>query len=212
MKRIYLQPLPVRMWHWINALCFFALIGTGAQIRYRDTFDLMTFRSAVEIHNIFGFVLLGNFLVWAVYYLVTRKLRIYIPDPNLKNFILGALRQARYYGYGIFVGEPNPHHATPDSKFNPMQQVAYFNIMLLFMPLQILSGVLMWDIKRFATVIAFVGGIKFVDAVHVFLTLFFTSFLFVHVYLASLGHPWTQHLKAMFTGYEDEPEDAPAHH
>ncbi len=212
MKRTYLQPLPVRMWHWINALCFFVLIVTGAQIRYRDALNLMTFRSAVDIHNIFGFVLLGNFLVWASYYLVTRKLKIYIPDPNLKNFILGALKQARYYGYGIFIGEPSPHHATPDHKFNPMQQVAYFNIMLLFIPLQIASGILMWDIKRFAAVIAFVGGIKFVDAVHVFLTLFFTSFLFVHVYLATLGHSWLTHIKAMITGYEDVAEDAHAHH
>jgi thiosulfate reductase cytochrome b subunit len=74
------------------------------------------------------------------------------------------------------------------------------------------TGILMWDIKRFAPVISFAGGIKTVDTVHVFLTLFFTAFLFVHVYLASLGHPWTQHLKAMFTGYEDEPEGAHSSH
>ena len=206
MKKIYLHALPVRVWHWINAISFFVLIGTGAQIRYRDVLNWMSFKSAVDIHNFFGFLLLGNFLIWAVYYLVTRKLKVYIPDPNLKNFILGALRQARYYGYGIFVGEPNPHHATPDNKFNPMQQVAYFNIMLLLLPLQIVTGILMWDIKRFAAVIAFAGGIKFVDSVHVFLTLFFTAFLFVHVYLATLGHTWSEHIKAMFTGYEEEPE------
>jgi len=44
--------------------------------------------------------------------------------------------------------------------------------------------------------------------VHLFLSIFFTAFLFVHIYLATLGHtPWT-HIKAMFTGYEDEPERA----
>jgi thiosulfate reductase cytochrome b subunit len=89
-----------------------------------------------------------------------------------------------------------------------MQQVAYFNIMLLFLPLQIISGILMWDIKKFAGIIAFAGGIKFVDSVHVFLTLFFTAFLFVHVYLATLGHTWFEHIKAMFTGYEEETESA----
>jgi Ni/Fe-hydrogenase b-type cytochrome subunit len=206
MKKIYLHALPVRVWHWVNATSFFVLIGTGAQIRYRDVLNWMSFESAVDVHNLFGFLLIGNFLVWAGYYLVTRKLKLYIPDPNLKNFVLGTLRQARYYGYGIFLGERNPHHATPDSKFNPMQQVAYFNIMLFLLPLQILTGVLMWDIKRFAAMIAFAGGIKFVDAVHVFLTLFFTAFLFVHVYLATLGHKWSEHIKAMFTGYEEEPE------
>ena len=212
MKRIYLHAMPVRIWHWINAVSFFALIVTGAQIRYRDALDLMTFKTAVDVHNWFGFLLIGNFVLWAVYYLLSGKLKVYIPDPNLKNFVLGAWRQAKYYGYGIFMGDPNPHHASPDSKFNPMQQVAYFNIMLLFMPLQIVTGILMWDIKRFAPVISFAGGIKTVDTVHVFLTLFFTAFLFVHVYLASLGHPWTQHLKAMITGYEDEPEGAHSSH
>jgi Ni/Fe-hydrogenase b-type cytochrome subunit len=208
MHRTYLHALPVRVWHWVNAVCFLVLIVTGAQIRYRDVLSLTSFRTAVEIHNVFGFLLLGNFLVWAVYYLLSRKLKVYIPDPNLKNFIQGTLRQARYYGYGIFIGEPNPFHATADQKFNPMQQVAYFNIMLLLLPLQIVTGVLMWDIKRFSAVISFAGGIKIVDTVHVFLTLFFTAFLFVHVYLATLGHPWTQHLKAMFTGYEEEAESA----
>ena len=208
MQRTYLHALPVRVWHWINAICFLVLIVTGAQIRYRDVLSLTSFRTAVDVHNIFGFLLLGNFLIWAVYYMLTRKLKVYIPDPNLKNFIQGTLKQARYYGYGIFVGEPNPFHASPDHKFNPMQQVAYFNIMLMLLPLQIVTGVLMWDIKRFSAVIAFSGGIKIVDSVHVFLTLFFTAFLFVHVYLATLGHPWTQHLKAMFTGYEEEAESA----
>ncbi|MEK7196199.1 MAG: cytochrome b/b6 domain-containing protein, partial [Nitrospirota bacterium] len=40
MKKIYLHPLPVRVWHWINALSFLLLIVTGLQIRYRDVFKL----------------------------------------------------------------------------------------------------------------------------------------------------------------------------
>ena len=34
MQRIYVHPLPVRIWHWINALGFVLLILTGVQIRY----------------------------------------------------------------------------------------------------------------------------------------------------------------------------------
>ena len=205
MKRIYLHALPVRVWHWINAASFFVLIATGVQIRYRDAIHLMSFKSAVDIHNIFGFALIANFLLWAVYYMVSGKLKVYLPDPNLKNFIQGSIRQARYYAYGIFVGEPNPHHASPDSKFNPMQQIAYFNIMLLFLPVQILTGLMLWDIKLFSGMITAVGGLKIVDAGHLLLSIFFTAFLFVHVYLATLGHTWSEHIKAMFTGYEDEP-------
>ena len=32
-EKVYLHPLPVRLWHWLNALGFVLLILTGAQIR-----------------------------------------------------------------------------------------------------------------------------------------------------------------------------------
>ena len=60
---------------------------------------------------------------------------------------------------------------------------------------------------RFADWINLAGGIKIVDTIHVFLFLFFTSFIFVHVYLATLGHTATAHIKAMFTGYEELEEE-----
>ena len=207
MKKIYLHPLPIRIWHWINAISFIVLIITGLQIRYRELMGLMKFREAVDIHNFFGFVLIFNFFIWLVYYIVTGKIKIYIPPLNLKEFVVGGLRQARYYGYGILMGEPNPHHSTPDNKFNPMQQMAYLAIMMLLIPLQLGSGLLLWDAKRFADWINLAGGIKIVDTVHVFLFLFFTAFIFVHVYLATLGHTAMAHIKAMFTGYEELEEE-----
>lgn len=206
MKKIYLHPLPVRIWHWINAVSFIVLIVTGLQIRYRDLLGLTKFETAVDIHNFFGFILIANFFLWLVYYMFTGKIRIYIPSLNVKKFIVGCIKQARYYGYGILMGEENPHHPTPDSKFNPMQQLAYLSIMLLLIPLQLITGLLLWDVKGFAEWINLAGGIKIVDTIHVFLFLFFTSFLFVHIYLATLGHTVTEHIKAMFTGFEEVEE------
>lgn len=203
MNRIYLHPLPVRIWHWVNAVSFVVLILTGIQIRYRDMIHVTSFRTAVDIHNIFGFILIGNFFIWLAYYLISGKLRIYIPPLNPKKFVSGSIRQARYYGYGLFMGEENPHRPTPNDKFNPMQQAAYLMIMTVLIPLQLITGVLLWDIKRFADMIGLFGGIKVVDSIHVFIFLFSTSFLFVHVYLATLGHTATAHIKAMFTGYEE---------
>lgn len=203
MKRIYLHPLPVRIWHWINAVSFLVLIVTGLQIRYRELLGLMKFRTAVDIHNMFGFILIFNFFIWLVFYILTGKIRIYIPPLNIKKFITGCVRQARYYGYGLFLGEENPHHSTADNKFNPMQQMAYLSIMLLLIPLQLGTGLLLYDVKAFAGYIDIFGGIKIVDTIHVFLFLFFTSFLFVHIYLATLGHTVMAHIKAMFTGYEE---------
>jgi thiosulfate reductase cytochrome b subunit len=72
--------------------------------------------------------------------------------------------------------------------------------------MQILTGLMLWDIKWFSGLIAAAGGVKIVASAHMFLFLFFTSFLFVHVYLTTLGHTPLAHIKAMFTGYEEEHE------
>jgi len=194
------------MWHWLNALSFFVLIVTGVQIRYRGILNLMPFRTAVDIHNIAGFSLLGLFLVWAAYYIASGHMKVYLPDLNIKRFVESSWKQAKYYGYGIFRGEPNPHHATPDHKFNPMQQLAYFSIMFFLMPLLIATGVLLWDLDRFAAFIDLIGGIKAVSAAHLLVAICFAAFLFVHIYLTTLGRTPLEHIKAMFTGYEEEPE------
>lgn len=202
MKKIFLHPLVVRIWHWVNAAGFIVLIITGIQIRYREIASFGTFKTAVEVHNFFGFIVVLGFFVWLAYYVLTGKIRMYVP-LNLKKFLTGALKQARYYGYGLFIGEENPHHATADNKFNPLQQAAYFMIMLLLMPLQLISGVLLWDIKMFANWIGLLGGLKVVDMVHVIVFFFLTAFLFVHVYLTTLGTTTLEHIKEMFTGYEE---------
>ncbi len=175
---------------------------TGIQIRYREIANFGTFKTAVEIHNFFGFMVILDYLLWLAYYVLIGKIMMYIP-LNLKKFLTGALKQARYYGYGLFIGEENPHHATADNKFNPLQQAAYFMIMFLLLPLQLISGVLLWDIKMFAGWISLLGGLKIVDMVHVAVFFFLTAFLFVHVYLTTLGTTPLEHIKAMFTGFEE---------
>ncbi len=207
MKRIDLHPLPVRVWHWINATSFIVLIVTGVQIRYRELVNIMEFRNAVDIHNDFGFILIGNFFIWLLFYLFSGKIKLYIPELNPKKLIAGSINQAKFYGYGIFMGDPNPHHPMPDDKFNPMQKTAYLAIMVLLIPAQIITGLLLWDVKLFQKWTTLAGGLKIVDSVHVFLFLFFTSFMFVHIYLATLGHTPFAHIKAMFTGYEELEEE-----
>jgi thiosulfate reductase cytochrome b subunit len=89
-----------------------------------------------------------------------------------------------------------------------MQKLTYDLIMLLVVPLQFLSGLLLWDAQRFSGAVAFFGGVRTVDTVHVLFFIFFSAFLPVHAYLATLGHTPGAHFKAMFTGYEEEFEHA----
>jgi thiosulfate reductase cytochrome b subunit len=85
----------------------------------------------------------------------------------------------------------------------------YQIIMMLCLPVQIYTGILLWDVKRFAAQVDFFGGVRVIDTVHVLIFIVFVFYMFVHVYLGSLGHTRTTHYKAMITGYEDledEPE------
>ena len=206
MTRIYVNPLPVRIWHWVNAIGFVVLILTGLNIRYADVLGLVSFPTAVAVHNYTGLALIANYFVWLCFYLFTDKITVYHPELDPRKYFKDSLKQALYYGYGIFRGQPNPHHATAYRKFNALQSTMYQIIMMVLVPVQFYTGLLLWDLERFAGSVQFLGGVRVVATIHVLLFIFFTAFIFGHVYLASLGHTASAHFKAMITGYEDVEE------
>jgi thiosulfate reductase cytochrome b subunit len=207
MHRLYIHPLPVRIWHWINAVGFVAMILTGIQIRYVGLIDVVSFRVAVTAHNWIGFVLIANFFVWFLFYLFSDRIKVYHPELSPTKQFRATLLQLQYYGYGIFKGEPNPHHVSIYRKFNPLQSMTYQIVMLLLVPVQFLTGILLWDVKRFAGVVDFLGGVRVVDTVHVLVFCFFVFYVLFHPYLGALGPTPSAHFKAMFTGYEEVEEE-----
>jgi len=76
--------------------------------------------------------------------------------------------------------------------------------MLLVVPIQFITGIMMWDIKRFGNAIEILGGIEVVNTVHVLIYIFFVSFTLVHAYMGALGKTPATHFREMFTGYEEE--------
>lgn len=209
MQKLYINPLPVRIWHWTNAVGFILLIATGVQIRYLDLVQVISFKHAVVAHNWIGFVLIANFFIWLGFYLFTDKIKVYHPELNPTKYFRASFRQLQFYGYGIFRGDPNPHHVSVYRKFNALQSMTYQIIMLLIVPLQFFTGVLLWDVAGFSSLVEMFGGVRVVDTVHVLIFIFFAGFIFIHPYLASLSQtPWA-HFKAMITGYE-EIEDKPS--
>jgi thiosulfate reductase cytochrome b subunit len=205
-KLMYVHPAPVRVWHWVNAVGFVILILTGIQIRFAEIVDWFSLEDAIQLHNYVGFGVIAAYGLWVSYYFGTMKIKLYFPNP--RSFVPNAVKQIKYYGAGIFKGEPNPHQMTPDNKFNALQKNAYVAIMFVFLPAQMITGLFLWRVKRFENYIDLIGGIKIVSSIHVLLFFFFVAFIFVHAYLATRGHtPWA-HFKARFTGYEErhEPE------
>lgn len=203
MRKIYIHPLPIRIWHWLNAFGIILLILTGLQIRYTGLFDVISFRNAVILHNWVGFLVGANFLLWLLFYLFSKRISVYQPELNSKKYFAAMFRQVYFYAYGILRGEANPYRVTPAAKFNPMQAMTYQIVMLLLLPMQFYTGVLLWDATGFAGQIDMLGGIRVISTIHVLLSIAFIGFLMSHLYLITLGHSFFAHSKGMVTGYEE---------
>ena len=207
-KYIYLQPTPVRIWHWLNAFGFLALILSGIQIRFPEYVNIFgSYKAAIELHNAAGIVISVSFCLWLIYYLIiSRKLaRIYV--PTREDLSRGLIRQSVFYFFNYFRGKPNPHHPTPEAKFNPLQKSAYLVIMMVLVPLVIVSGILLLNIGPLRELVLLLGGLKFLVAAHFLLACSLCAFMFTHVYLATLGHTPLAYFKPMWSGWEEVHEE-----
>ena len=141
-KLVYLQPVPVRIWHWLNALGIVTLIISGAQIRFPEYVPILgSYRAAINLHNTAGIVVALSFSIWFFYYKMLAHTLEKTYVPNTEDLTTGLFRQAVFYFLMYFFGTPNPHHPTPEHKFNPLQKSAYLLIMFLLMPLVSLTGI-----------------------------------------------------------------------
>lgn len=202
MKRLWLHPFPLRTWHWLNTALVLLLIVTGIQLRAPEIEIFSGYRTAVVIHKATGFVMVTPFLFWLAYTLVAERAR--------KQYVIrlsdlaGLAKQGQYYAFGVFGGWKNPFSATTEAKFNPLQKVSYISIQFIFTPIIGVTGIFFSNILFFSGAIKSIGGIRSLDAIHVVVAYVFVAYLFVHVYMATVGRTPLAHTKAMFTGYEEE--------
>jgi thiosulfate reductase cytochrome b subunit len=111
--------------------------------------------------------------------------------------------QTTYYIHGHFRGGTNPFKASPSSRFNALQKLAYSFIMFIAMPLIIATGIVFGNIMDFYALISATGGIRVLDIIHVIVGYIFVIYLIVHLYMATLGKHVFSHTKAMITGREE---------
>jgi thiosulfate reductase cytochrome b subunit len=202
-KMIYLQPVPIRIWHWLNALGIVTLCLSGAQIRFPEYVTFLgSYRSAIMLHNTAGIVVALSFCIWLIYYMLADNTLIDIYIPKVSDLTTGLYRQVIFYFFAYFFGAPNPHHATPESKFNPLQKSAYLVIMFVLVPLVIITGILLMNIGPMREILLVIGGLKILVIIHFLLACSLCAFIFTHVYLATLGSTPLAYFKPMWTGWE----------
>lgn len=189
-----------RLWHWLQATVILLLIATGLSIHWPDWFAWMGFDRAVRIHNALGFLLVANAFLGMFYYVTTGTIRQHVPE--MRDFTTLAVRQISYYVRGMFRGEPHPLEKTPVRRLNPLQQLTYLTILNVLLPLQIVTGLLMWSGQRWPGAVEAVGGLPVLAMIHSLGAWLFAAFLIAHVYLTTTGTTPLANLKAMVLGYE----------
>jgi thiosulfate reductase cytochrome b subunit/nitrate/TMAO reductase-like tetraheme cytochrome c subunit len=199
-KRILLYPLWIRFWHWLNALLFIVLVLSGVSLHYSDSGSfIVPFQIAMYSHNIAGVLVTLNYLFFLVLSITSGNIKQYLPKPK---GMFGRIRtQIKYYMLGIFTRGAKPYHTTEKQKFNPMQQVTYLFIMGLFMPLIILSGLLLFFPALSPDEIFGMGGVWPMAILHIIVGFLLTVFMLGHIYLGTTGKTTGDLFKSMITGW-----------
>lgn len=200
-RQVYMYEAYERFWHWLQTALIIILLITGLFIHRPDLFGA-SFHGLVVIHNVSAVILAINAALSLFYHLVSGKVRQFLPRPY--GFFNDAIEQAKYYLGGIFKGAAHPFEKTPEKKMNPLQQITYLGILNVLLPLQGLTGILMWGAQRWPQVAGFFGGLEGLATFHTLVAWIFAAFIIGHVYLTTTGGPGPfDSIKAMVTGWED---------
>lgn len=199
--QVYMYGVYERLWHWLQTFTIVALMFTGLVIHRPDLFGFLSFRAIVLVHNILAATLVVNAGLALFYHLASGAIRQFLPHPV--GFFGQAIEQAKYYLQGIFRRAPHPFEKTPQKKLNPLQQITYFGILNVLLPLQVITGILIWGAQRWPEVASWFGGLPFLAPFHTLVAWLFAAFIVLHVYLTTTGHTPTSNLKAMIFGWDE---------
>lgn len=204
--KLYLYPLSIRIWHLLNAILVILLILTGVSLQYASKeFQIIPFSTAISIHNVCCVLLTFNYLQFFIASLVSKNFRFYI--VRQPNFWKRTMKQARFYAYGVFKGEPHPFEVTENEKFNPLQKLSYWFVIFIFLPAVIVTG---WGLlypDNVAHVIFGVSGLHVTAIIHIITGFILSIFLVVHIYLCTVGMKWSDAIKTIATGYHHPIEE-----
>jgi len=201
-KGLYLYPVIIRIWHFLNAIFIIALIISGVSMQYSDPAQpFLRFDIAVTMHNISGIVLAMNYLLFIIGNTISGNAKQY--TIKLEGLMSRLNKQFGYYTVDLFKGKEAPFPVTKKSKFNPIQQVTYFLMMFIFMPVLFISGLLLLYSGTFIRQLLGVKAFFYTDILHMVIGFFLSIFLIIHLYFCTVGTKPLSNFKSIITGYHE---------
>ena len=203
--RVYVWELPVRIYHWVNAICVLALIGTGfiignpTRIAYADeAYRQYWFGTVRMIHFVAAFVFFFNFLARIYWGFVGNQYARWDNFLPLTPSI--AARQWKEIVHVIKVDVFQMHEKTPHIESVGHNALAGWIYLMTFVAFlfQAVTGFGMyaamsdaWLPSLFAWIVPLMGGDFAVRQWHHLMLWFFVIFTMVHVYLV-FYHDWVE--------------------
>jgi thiosulfate reductase cytochrome b subunit len=180
-KLINSYPFWIRLWHSVNGILCLILVITGLMMQYSSPVKLeISLPTAIFIHNNSGILLIISWIFFVIANGLSKNGSYYW--LNLKLF-KESIIQFRYYSYGIFKHEPSPFKEDPNRKFNPLQQLAYFSTMYIFLPLMVITGFIMVNVERLLIDEKSIFVYQACDFIHISSAFMISVFLVIHLYL-----------------------------
>lgn len=234
-RRVYRHALATRIWHWVNALTIFVMIGSGLMIfnahprLYWGQFGANFDHPWLQLPRFPGWATIPSHysLAGARHWHLTFALVLAF---GLLAFMIASLVN-RHFRTGLRIrrDELAPRHLWADLKahlafrfhdpanpvaFNIFQKLSYAGVIFALLPLLILTGLALspgmdaawpWLTDVF-------GGRQSARSLHFIAMALLTLFILVHLTLVVLAGP-IEEVRSMITGWwqvpdEDEPSDA----
>jgi thiosulfate reductase cytochrome b subunit len=179
------QPLWLRVTHWLSALAILIMVTSGWQIyNASPIFKALTFPSAISLGGWLGgaiqwhfaamWLLVANFIVYLVMNIATgRFLRRMLP-LSMKEIFSEAYAALR----GKLAHDDLSH-------YNAVQKFAYLAV-IVDIAIIILSGLVVWKSVQFPLLRSLMGGYDNARVVHFFGMSFLVAFVVVHLAMVAL--------------------------
>lgn len=198
--KLYLYSFWLRIWHAVNALGIILLIISGLSMQFSEFWSsILNFETAVNLHNILGITISISYLLFFFGNMFSGNKKYYRIKP--KGLRKRLLKQAKYYLFGMFKGQVAPFPISEKRKFNPLQKYSYVVVMYFFVPLIIITGIALLFPEIIIEDIYSISGISLTALSHAILGFLISIFLFIHIYVASIGKSPINNFRSIITGW-----------
>lgn len=180
-----IQPLWLRITHWLNALAVLVMVTSGWQIYDASPiFKSFTFPAAITLGGWLGaatqwhfaamWLLVANFAAYIVMNVATGRLRERMFPLSFKHIVGDA--------YAALRGRLGHDDLT---RYNAVQKAAYLAV-ILDIAIVILSGLVVWKSVQFPLLRTLMGGYDNARIVHFFGMSFLVAFFVLHIAMVAL--------------------------